>query len=74
MQFLLIYTLYSIVFLSLTPSVHRQIAMLARQAGLTINAYIKDTLEKRIKWLFSSDKWHLLCNKWLLLSHNRLLF
>ena len=33
----------------LTPSVHRQIAMLARQAGLTINAYIKDTLEKRIK-------------------------
>ena len=30
----------------LTPSVHRQIAMLARQAGLTINAYIKDTLEK----------------------------
>ena len=33
----------------LTPSIHRQIAMLARQAGLTINAYIKDTLEKRIK-------------------------
>jgi hypothetical protein len=74
MQFLLIYTLCGIVYLSLTPSVHRQIAMLARQAGLTINAYIKDTLEKRIKWLFSSDKWHLLCNKWLLLSHNRLLF
>ena len=33
----------------LTPSIHRQIAMLARQAGLTINAYIKDTLEKKIK-------------------------
>ena len=33
----------------LTPSIHRQIAMLARQAGLTINAYIKDTLEKSIK-------------------------
>ena len=33
----------------LTPSIHRQVAMLARQAGLTINAYIKDTLEKRIK-------------------------
>ena len=33
----------------LTPSIHRQIAMLARQAGLTINAYIKETLEKRIK-------------------------
>ena len=27
----------------LTPSIHRQIAMLARQAGLTINAYIKDS-------------------------------
>ncbi len=49
MLFLLIYTLCGIVYLSLTPSVHRQIAMLARQAGLTINAYIKDTLEKRIK-------------------------
>ncbi len=33
----------------LTPSIHRQIAMLARQAGLTINAYIKDTLENKIK-------------------------
>jgi predicted HicB family RNase H-like nuclease len=33
----------------LTPSIHRQIAILARQAGLTINAYIKDTLEKKIK-------------------------
>ena len=33
----------------LSPSIHRQVAMLARQAGLTINAYIKDTLEKRIK-------------------------
>ena len=33
----------------LTPSIHRQVAMLARQAGLSINAYIKDTLEKRIK-------------------------
>jgi hypothetical protein len=74
MQFLLIYTLCGIVYLSLTPSVHRQIAMLARQAGLTINAYIKDTLEKRIKGLFSSDKWHLLCYKWLILSHDRLLF
>ena len=33
----------------LTPTIHRQIAMLARQAGQSINAYIKDTLEKRIK-------------------------
>ena len=49
MQFLLTYTLCGIVYLSQTPFVHRQIAMLARQAGLTINAYIKDTLEKRIK-------------------------
>jgi predicted HicB family RNase H-like nuclease len=30
-------------------SIHRQIAMLARQAGVTINAYIKDTLEKKIR-------------------------
>ena len=30
----------------LTPAIHRQIAMLARQAGLTINADIKETLEK----------------------------
>ena len=32
----------------LTPAIHRQIAMLARQAGVTINAFIKDTLEKKI--------------------------
>ena len=35
----------------LTPSIHRQIAMLARQAGVTINAYIKDTLEKKSELL-----------------------
>jgi len=33
----------------LTPTVHRQIAMLARQAGLTLNAYIKETLEEKIE-------------------------
>ncbi len=33
----------------LTPTVHRQIAMLARQAGLTLNAYIKETLEEIIE-------------------------
>ena len=42
--------------LRLTPSIHRQAAMLARQAGLTINAYIKDTLEKRIKT--AAILWH----------------
>lgn len=33
----------------LTPAIHRQIAMLALQAGLSINAYIKDTLEKKVE-------------------------
>ncbi|MBQ4393252.1 MAG: type II toxin-antitoxin system HicB family antitoxin [Prevotella sp.] len=33
----------------LTPTIHRQIAMLARQAGLTLNAYIKETLEEKIE-------------------------
>jgi len=31
----------------LTPAIHRKIAMLARQAGQTINAYIKETLEEK---------------------------
>ena len=33
----------------LTPAIHRQIAMLARQAGLTINAYIKDALVEKVE-------------------------
>ena len=33
----------------LTPAIHRQIAMLALQAGLSINAYIKDTLEEKVE-------------------------
>lgn len=33
----------------LTPSIHRQIAMLARQAGITINAYIKEALEEKVE-------------------------
>jgi len=33
----------------LTPAIHRQIAILARQAGLTLNAYIKETLEERVE-------------------------
>jgi predicted HicB family RNase H-like nuclease len=33
----------------LTPAIHRQIAILARQAGLTLNAYIKDALEKKVE-------------------------
>lgn len=32
----------------LTPAIHRQIAMLALQAGLSINAYIKEAVEKAI--------------------------
>ena len=32
----------------LTPAIHRQIAMLARQTGQTLNAFIKDALEKKV--------------------------
>ena len=31
----------------LTPAIHRRIAMLAKQAGLTINAFIRKTLEEK---------------------------
>jgi predicted HicB family RNase H-like nuclease len=33
----------------LTPAIHRQIAMLALQAGISINAYIKETLEEKVE-------------------------
>ena len=33
----------------LTPNIHRQIAMLALQAGISINAYIKDALEEKVE-------------------------
>ena len=33
----------------LTPAIYRQVAMLARQAGLTLNAYIKETLEEKVE-------------------------
>ena len=33
----------------LTPAIHRQIAMLTLQAGLSINAYIKDALEEKVE-------------------------
>ena len=33
----------------LTPAIHRKIAMLAFQSGLTLNAYIKDALEKNVE-------------------------
>ena len=33
----------------LTPAIHRQIAMLALQSGLSINAYIKDALEEKVE-------------------------
>lgn len=38
----------------LTPTIHRQIAILAKQAGISLNAYIKETLEKRVEAEFSS--------------------
>ncbi|MBQ2051668.1 MAG: toxin-antitoxin system HicB family antitoxin, partial [Paludibacteraceae bacterium] len=31
------------------PAIHRKIAILARQAGQTINAYIKETLEEKVE-------------------------
>ena len=33
----------------LTPNIHRQIAMLALQAGISINAYITDALEEKVE-------------------------
>ena len=33
----------------LTPAIHRQIAMLAIKAGISINAYIKDALEEKVE-------------------------
>lgn len=33
----------------LTPAIHRQIAMLAVQAGISINAYIKKALEEKVE-------------------------
>ena len=37
----------------LTPAIHRQIAMLALQAGLSINAYIKDALEEKVEMVMA---------------------
>ena len=33
----------------LTPAIHRQIAMLAIKAGISINAYINDALEEKVE-------------------------
>lgn len=33
----------------LTPTIHRQIAILAKQAGLTLNGYIKEALEEKVE-------------------------
>ena len=33
----------------LAPAIHRKIAMLARQAGQTLNAYIKEAIEEIVK-------------------------
>lgn len=33
----------------LTPTIHRQIAILAKQAGMSINAYIKKAMEEKIR-------------------------
>ena len=32
-----------------TPAIHRQIAMLALQSGISINAFIKDALEEKVE-------------------------
>ncbi|MBP5536643.1 MAG: type II toxin-antitoxin system HicB family antitoxin [Bacteroidales bacterium] len=33
----------------ISPSIHRRAAMLARQSGVTLNAYIKDAVEQKVK-------------------------
>ena len=33
----------------LTPAIHRQIALLARQAGMTLNAFIKEAVEEKVE-------------------------
>ena len=33
----------------LTPAIHRQIALLARQAGMTLNAFIKEAVEDKVE-------------------------
>lgn len=33
----------------LTPAIHRQVAILARQAGLTLNAFIKEAVEEKVE-------------------------
>ena len=33
----------------LTPAIHRKIAMLARQAGQTLNAYIKEAIKEKVE-------------------------
>ena len=33
----------------LTPAIHRRIAILARRAGQTLNAYIKEALEEKVE-------------------------
>lgn len=38
----------------LTPSTHRRAAMLASMSGVTLNAYIKDAVEQKIKHAYSS--------------------
>ena len=32
----------------ITPTIHSRVAMLAQQAGVSINAFIKETLERRV--------------------------
>lgn len=33
----------------LTPEIHRRVAILARQMGITLNAYIKNALEEKVE-------------------------
>lgn len=33
----------------LTPAIHRQVAMLARKEGMTLNAFIKEALEQKVE-------------------------
>ena len=49
----------------LTPAIHRQIAMLAKQAGMTINGYIKEALEEKAEAAMALHKRVMRLGSWI---------
>ena len=49
----------------LTPAIHRQIAMLAKQAGMTINGYIKEALEEKAEAAMALHKRVMRSGSWI---------